>query len=207
MTAASGVARVTSEIEIERESAHYPGAIKSTELQLASYAQPVTSRPSYEGFFDDIRNPAKASEQVKEFQGYTPEGRFLVAVGAGLEWNFEGGTNYWSDNDYRMETSGVERYLGRSWVSQSQSNHNTMYFDCDDYYESDSSVTVTLQNVQTRNLLRPQRTTINLRVACVKPVKAKLFWAQKLSHRVDEFVEWPRSIIEDGLTTFQLANN
>ncbi len=57
----NGVARLTSKIVIEHDHNIYPSPIHSAELKIASFKIPETTIPSYDGFFDDIRNP-KANE-------------------------------------------------------------------------------------------------------------------------------------------------
>lgn len=81
---------------------HETGPIVSSTLLIGVYKEPVTLSPNYEGFFNEVRNPKLLNEQRKEFDGYLNVTWFLVTHDSGIEWNVQGGTNFWVNNQYTV---------------------------------------------------------------------------------------------------------
>jgi len=62
-------------------------------------------------------------------------------------------------------------------------------------------------NIISRKLLRPKSLNSKIRVLCVEPHSAQIFWALKLRGRNDEFGTWPNSVFDDGQLTYLLGND
>ena len=79
---------------------HDINPIISSNVKIGVYWQPITISPSYEGFFNEVWNPKLLNEQRKELDSYLNITWFLAAHNSGIKWDVEGGTNFWSNNQY-----------------------------------------------------------------------------------------------------------
>jgi hypothetical protein len=89
-------------------------------------------------------------------------------------------------------------------------NKVTMKFDCENTYIQDMkefNIDVTLNNKQTRALLRPATTVAKLTIHCVTPKSVDLWWSQQEKLPRDQFKEMPDYVLEHNEKTYYLRNN
>lgn len=77
---------------------------------IGVYKQPATVSPSYDGFFNEVWNPKSLNEQWKEFDNYLNITWFLATHDSGIQWQVEGGTNFWTGNLYSINLKVVSGY-------------------------------------------------------------------------------------------------
>jgi hypothetical protein len=103
-TKSEGLARVTVSLPINHDRKVYQTNIESDACQIASYNVPVTYSPDYQKFFEDLYTPKKEMQQRKQFTQYYKDDVFKISYGSSLYWVFNGGTNYWPDDIYSIQS-------------------------------------------------------------------------------------------------------